>query len=231
MANERATAVDFIRALLRKCDEQEFESVIMFVVLDRKSTDGTREILEGMAEFEPRLRVVWAPQNRCAVDAYARGYREALSAECDWILEIDAGFSHQPEDLPRFFQKMRKGYECVFGSRFCRGGQISETPWKRRILSRGGTVIANLLLGTRLRDMTSGYQLFSRRALEKVLARGIRSRGHFFQTEMKAYCRGMAVAEVPIHYRSASPSVNPAVIKDAFANLWRLFRLRLVGEL
>ncbi len=231
MANERDSAAEFVTAVLRQCERERFESVTIFAVLDRKSTDGTREILEDIAEREPRLRVIWAPENRSAVDAYFRGYREAIGANCDWILEIDAGFSHQPEDLPRFFAKMRKGYDCVFGSRFCPGGQISDTSWQRRVLSGGGTFIANLLLGTRLRDMTSGFQLFTRRALEKVLSRGIHSRGHFFQTEMKAYSRHMAVAEVPIHYRSASASVSLAVIKDALANLWRLFRLRLAGAL
>jgi dolichol-phosphate mannosyltransferase len=79
--------------------------------------------------------------------------------------------------------------------------------------------------------MTSGYQLFSRQALAQILERGIQSRGHFFQTEMKAYCRHFAVAEVPIHYRAASPSVNSDVVKDALRNLWRLFRLRVAGQL
>jgi dolichol-phosphate mannosyltransferase len=231
MANERATAVRFVTSLLRQCDALQVAPVRLFVVLDRKSTDGTRELLEALRPSEPRLRLVWAPENRCVVDAYVRGYREALAAGCQWILEIDAGYSHQPEDLPAFMEKLPQGYDCVFGSRFCAGGQVSETPWQRRLLSRGGTWLANLLLGTRLRDMTSGYQLFSRPALEGVLARGIQSRGHFFQTEVKAYCRRLRVVEVPIHYRAASNSVNSRVLKDAFANLWRLFGLRLSGKL
>jgi dolichol-phosphate mannosyltransferase len=231
MANERDTAVGFLTSLLGQCDRQGVGPVTAFVVLDRKSTDGTRELLEALRQREPRVALVWAPENRCVVDAYVRGYREALAAGCDWVLEIDAGYSHQPEDLPAFLEKRAQGYDCVFGSRFCAGGRVSQTPWPRRALSRGGTWLANLLLGTRLRDMTSGYELFSRPALEGVLARGIQSRGHFFQTEIKAYCRKLRVAEVPIHYRAASNSVNVRVLKDAFANLWRLFRLRLAGRL
>ena len=231
MANERETAVRFITSLLRQCDAQDVALVTLFVVIDRKSTDGTRGLLEALRQREPRLCIVWAPENRCVVDAYVRGYREAIAAGCDWILEIDAVYSHQPEDLPAFLEKMVEGYDCVFGSRFCEGGQVSETPWKRRVISQGGTLLANLLLGTRLRDMTSGYELFSRPVLQQVLARGIHSRGHFFQTEIKAYCRKFRVAEVPIHYRAASNSVNMRVLKDAFANLWRLFRLRLSGKL
>ena len=231
MANERATAREFTETLLGKCDEFDFQSVTLFVVLDTKSTDGTRELLEQMSETLPELSVVWAPENRCVVDAYVRGYKEALDTGCEWILEIDGGYSHQPEDLPRFFENMVQGYDCVFGSRFCAGAKVSATSWRRRLLSSGGTVLANLLLGTRLRDMTSGYQLFTRPALEHVLACGIRSRAHFFQTEMKAYCRQLRTTEVPIHYSAASESVNLPVVKDAFANLWRLFRLRLAGRL
>jgi dolichol-phosphate mannosyltransferase len=203
MANERETAVRFVTSLLRQCDLYGIAPVTLFVVIDRKSTDGTRDLLESVREREPRLRIVWAPENRCVVDAYVRGYREAIAAGCDWILEIDAGYSHQPEDLPAFLEK----------------------------ISRGGTWLANLLLGTRLQDMTSGYELFSRPVLQQVLARGVQSRGHFFQTEIKTYCRKFRVAEVPIHYRAASAGVNLKVLKDAFANLWRLFRLRLSGRL
>ena len=231
MANERASAVSFINAVLEECRPQNFESVIFFAILDRVSKDGTLEILRGMEAEQTQLRVVWSPENRGVVDAYVRGYREALNAGCDWILEIDAGFSHQPSDIPQFFEKMREGYDCVFGSRFCAGGEITETPLKRRIVSQGGTVLTNVLLGTQLKDMTSGFELFSRRALQQVLEKGIHSRGHFFQTEIKAHCRALRIVEVPIHYRAASDSVNQTVVKDAFVNLWRLFQLRISGRL
>jgi dolichol-phosphate mannosyltransferase len=230
MANESATAVSFVKDVLEQCRSQSFRSVTFFAVLDNKSRDGTLELLRTLASEQKQLQVVWAPENRCAVDAYLRGYAEAVNAGCDWILEIDAGYSHQPSDIPQFFAKMASGYDCVFGSRFCEGGSM-QAPVKRRVFSRGGTVLANTLLGTKLKDMTSGFEMFSRRALQEVLARGIHSRGHFFQTEIRTHCRNMAVAEVPIQYRLASESVNGAVLKDAFTNLWRLFRLRTSGRL
>jgi dolichol-phosphate mannosyltransferase len=226
MANERDTAEAFVREVLAACEPFRFRSVTFFAVLDRVSRDGTLDLLKDLEATTPQLRVVWAPENRCVVDAYLRGYREALDAGCDWVLEIDAGFSHQPADVPRFFEKMSEGFDCVFGSRFCPGGSITESPLKRKLVSRGGTLLTNLLLGTRLTDMTSGFELFSRAALQQVLRRGVNSRGHFFQTEIKAHCHGLRVAEVPIHYRAASDSVNNKVLKDAFVNLWRLFRAR-----
>ena len=231
MANERDTAARFVEEVLETCAPFGFESVTFYAVLDRVSRDGTLELLRELEKRRGDFRVVWAPENRSVVDAYLRGYREALDAGCDWVLEIDAGYSHQPSDIPRLLEKMLEGYDCVFGSRFCRGGRITDSSFKRRVISRGGTMLANLLLGTKLYDMTSGFELFSRAALEYVLERGVHSRGHFFQTEIKAHCHAFKIAEVPIHYRAASASVNNTVLRDAFRNLWRLFRARLSGEL
>jgi dolichol-phosphate mannosyltransferase len=231
VANESATIIRFVRSVVDECNQAGFQSVKFFAVLDKVSKDNTLELLRQLAVEEPRLEVVWAPENRSVTDAYIRGYREALNSGCDWILEIDAGFSHQPSDIPRFFEKMNEGYACVFGSRFCAGGEMTESSFKRRFISRGGTLLANLLLGTKLKDMTSGFELFSRPALQEVLAKGIRSRGPFFQTEIKAYCRNLRIAEVPISYRAPSHNINRKALKDAFGNLWRLFRMRVSGEL
>jgi dolichol-phosphate mannosyltransferase len=231
MANEEESAARFVSEVLAECVPHGFASVKFFAVLDRVSKDRTREVLDELKAERPELEVVWSPENRNVVDAYVRGYREALNDGCDWILEIDAGFSHQPSDIPQFFDKMAEGYDCVFGSRFCRGGAISDSSMKRRLISRGGSVLSNLLLGTKLKDMTSGFEMFTRRALMEVVKKGIKSRGPFFQTEIKAYCRKLRIAEVPIQYRAASHAVGNQALKDSFSNLWRLFRLRLQGQL
>ena len=229
MANERSTAVEFVNSVLEQC--KEFESAKFFAVFDNACKDGTFDLLKGLQSELPELEVIWAPENRCVVDAYMRGYRAALDADCDWILEIDASFSHQPSEIPQFFDKMAQGYDCVFGSRFCKGGKFTDAPFSRRLISRWGSVLTNLLLGTKLRDMTSGFEIFASAALRKVLDKGIQSRGHFFQTEIKVYCRNLRIAEVPIHYCAPSQNVNAAVIMDAFSNLFRLFGKRLAGNL
>jgi dolichol-phosphate mannosyltransferase len=229
MANESSTAVEFVSSVLQQC--KNFKSVKFFVVFDNSCKDGTFDLLKDLQNKLPQLHVVWAPENRCVVDAYMRGYRRALDADCNWILEIDAGFSHQPSEIPQFFDKMAQGYDCVFGSRFCKGGKFSDVPFSRYLISRWGSILTNLLLGTKLRDMTSGFEMFTNAALRKVLDKGIQSRGHFFQTEIKAYCRNLRTAELPIHYRQPSQNVNAAVIMDAFNNLFRLFRRRLAGNL
>jgi len=229
MANEGEASIRFVRAVLEKC--VGFREVIFFAVLDNVTTDNSVELLREMGREDSRLRVVWAPDNRCVVDAYVRGYREALSTDVDWILEIDAGFSHQPEDIPQFFAAMQQGYDCVFGSRFMKGGRFSGGSLKRYLVSRGGSILTNLVLGTKETDMTSGFELFSRAALEMVIRRGIQSRGHFFQTEIKAYCRNLRWVEVPIHYRVQNPNLAGSAVTDSFHHLWRLFQLRRAGEL
>lgn len=230
MANEADTAVDFVDAILGVCGRYGFESVTLFAVLDSVSRDGTRELLEAHERSQSRLRVVSAPEARGVADAYVRGYREALEAGCDWILEVDAGFSHEPSDVGKFLEAMAGGRDCVFGSRFRPGGRNLATP-RRRAVSRGGTALTNLLLGTKLTDMTSGYQLFTRATLEAVLAKGIRSRGPFFQTEVKTHCRHLRLAEVPISYRGGSHPVGRRAITESFVVLARLFGRRLVGDL
>jgi dolichol-phosphate mannosyltransferase len=230
MANESPTAVSFVDAVLAECAQYDFASVTLFVVVDNVSRDTTRSLLEAHQALQPELRVVWAPDTHGVADAYVRGYREALAAGCDWILEIDAGFSHDPTVIGAFFAAMANGRDCVFGSRFCEGGRNLGT-LRRRFVSRGGTALTNLLLGTKLTDMTSGYQLFTRPALEAVLAKGISSKGPFFQTEIKAHCRNLRIAEIPIQYNAGSHDVGSRAIVESFANLWRLFQLRLSGGL
>jgi dolichol-phosphate mannosyltransferase len=229
MANEKDTAEKFVRAVLD--NSQGFKEVLFFVIFDNSCKDGTYDLLNNIEDKPKELQVVWSPENRCVVDAYIRGYNEAIAANCDWILEIDAGFSHQPNEIPVFVEKMSQGYDCVFGSRFCKGGSFKESPLSRRIISRGGTLLANILLGTKLKDMTSGFEMFTRSALEYVLDKGIKSKGHFFQTEIKTYCRKMKIAEVPINYRAPSQNVNSSVLLDSFKHLFRLFSQRVTGKL
>jgi dolichol-phosphate mannosyltransferase len=227
MANEGDRAVAFCREVLQQC--AGFEKVTFFAVFDRVNKDSSLDQMRELEHTEPRLRVLWAPENRCVVDAYLRGYKEALDSGCDWILEIDAGFSHQPSEIPQFFDAMEQGMDCVFASRFI--GRFEDSSLKRRFVSWGGTVLANLLLGTRQTDMTSGFELFSRETLTMAINRGIQSRAHFFQTEIKTYCRNLKFVEVPITYRAASPRLGLSAVKEAFRQLWRLFQLRLSHQL
>lgn len=231
MANENETAIVFVNDVLNICHRYNFKSIKMFTILDNASTDGTLAIMQKFSKFNSEVNVIFAPENKSVVDAYKRGYHEALNANCDWILEIDAGYSHQPSDITKFFETMVKGYDCVFGSRFCKNGSFQEGHKIRYLISKGGTKLTNLLLGTKLSDMTGGFELFSHNALKVILDMGINSKGPFFQTEIRTHAHRFKIKEIPICYRSPSHNLRKAAIYDALHNLWRLFKTRFFALL
>jgi dolichol-phosphate mannosyltransferase len=225
LANEETTIDEFLDRVLTQLTSADR----VFCVLDNVSQDRTRALIEARARRDPRVVLVWAPENRCVVDAYFRGYEAALAAGCRWVLEMDGGLSHLPEEIPQFIRAMEQGYDYAGGCRFMKGGGYTG-PVSRYLVSKGGTVLTNLLLGTRMRDMTSGFECFSRRALEAVLTRGVRSRAHFFQTEIKFLMRDWKWVEVPIHYRNPSKRLGSSSLKEAFRNLWALYREKRAGN-
>jgi dolichol-phosphate mannosyltransferase len=218
-----ANEADNIRHLLERVLVHLQQRDRIYCVLDRISTDNTREIISELAAKDARVTLVWAPENQCVVDAYLRGYRAALDDGCDWILEMDGGFSHLPEEIPQFLYAMQQGYEFVGGSRFMSGGS-HRSPLSRVIVSRGGSVFTNILLKTKMTDMTSGFECFRRNALEKVLARGIVSKANFFQTEIRYLMHQFKWREVPISYHNQDPSMSWTRLREAFQILWSMRR-------
>ena len=186
-----------------------------YCVFDNVSRDGTREIVEARSRTDERVVCLWAPQSRCVVDAYFAGYEAAYQAGCRWILEMDAGFSHRPEKIPEFIAAMEQGYEYAGGSRFMPGG-AHRSPWTRRCLSYGGTVLARVVLGSRMTDMTSGFECFSRAAMQYVLQHRVRSRANFFQTEIRHMMHRFRWKEIPIVYVNDRPRVGRRAIGESF---------------
>ena len=228
MANEAAEFQTFIAALTEVLDRLRTGSV--YLVVDSVSKDNTLELCQELSDMDPRFTTVWAPENRNVVDAYLRGYREAYDKGHELIIEMDAGLSHDPRALPMFLRVLNEGNECAFGSRFMNGGSITESDTRRMLLSKVGTLLANVLLGTRLHDMTSGYQGFHRTVVGHFLARPLLSRGHFYQTELRYLLRHTRYQEIPIHYKAPSPSVSAGSIKNSLSVLLHYFALRLRGK-
>lgn len=150
------------------------------------------------------------------------GFRQALKDGAEWIIEMDGGLSHLPEELPQFIKKLEQGYDCVWGSRFMKGGEMSNLPFYRRVLSQGGTYLSNFVLGTRLKDMTSGFEAFQREVMEQMDLDSILSMGHMYQTEMRYYCRNKKTVEVPIHYVGGESSLKGSSVTEALRLLFQL---------
>ncbi|MCX6180926.1 MAG: glycosyltransferase [Bacteroidetes bacterium] len=202
----------------------------VYLVVDNASKDRTLELCQETAKNDPRYVTVWAPENRNVVDAYIKGLRVAYEAGHDIIIEMDAGLSHDPRAIPMFLRVLNEGNECAFGSRFMNGGSMGDSPFKRRLLSKTGTVLANLLLGTRLYDMTSGFQGFHRDVVGRIIEYPMKSKAHFYQTELRYLLRKRRIFEVPIHYQAPSPRVSKNAIKNAYQTLFYYFFLRLSGK-
>lgn len=217
LANEQDTIDEFLRRVTAQLGPDDR----IFCVLDNVSKDQTRARIEQASAADPRIVLVWAPENRCVKDAYFRGYREALDANCKWILEMDGGLSHIPEQIPQFIRAMESGVDYAPGSRFCRGGKF-RGKFSRRCVSWGGTQLSNLLLGTRMKDMCSGFECFTHDALHRVVEKGVSSRAHFFQTEIRFLLRDHKWVEVPITYHGPPKGVPNSSIGEALRTLWAL---------
>ncbi|MCR4787010.1 MAG: glycosyltransferase [Lachnospiraceae bacterium] len=218
VANEGATmekVVDMIMQL-------PYENLYYYPVIDDHSKDDTEKILRTKAEGNPRMKVIFHKGSTGVISCYLEGYRRALEDGADRIIEMDGGMSHDPSQIPVFMQKLDEGYDCVWGSRFVKGGGISDLPLYRRILSSGGTILANVVLGTRLKDMTSGYEAFQRNILERMNLDEIMSTGHMYQTEVRFYCRKLNCIEVPIHYAGSSSGLNASNVFEALSILFKL---------
>lgn len=228
MANEAEGFQSFTSLLTTMMEV--LESGKVYLVLDNVSTDSTFKLAKDLAVKDQRFEVVWAPENRSVVDAYLKGFEVAYANGHELIIEMDAGMSHDPRALPMFLRVLNEGNECAFGSRFINGGSMGNSPFKRRMLSKNSSVLANLLLGTKLNDMTSGFQGFHRTVIGKLLSYQLKSKGHFYQTEVRYLLRNRRACEVPIHYQSPSPRVSSSSIKNAYQTLWYYFVLRLTRK-
>jgi dolichol-phosphate mannosyltransferase len=226
LANEEDEFAPFVDALRGTLDRLGTGAV--YFVVDRVSTDRTLQLSQDLASNDPRFRAIWAPENRNVVDAYIRGYREAHANGHAIIIEMDAGLSHDPRAIPMFLRVLNEGNECAFGSRFINGGSITESNYKRTLLSKVGTILSNVLLGTRMYDTTSGYQGFHRAIVGRFLAYPLRSQAHFYQTELRYLLRRSRFAEIPIHYKAPSPRVSQRAIGDSIKVLLYYFKLRLL---
>ena len=223
VANEENTMGGIIEKILAL----PYDNLYLYPVMDNYSTDGTRAIIEEYERKTDKVKLIFYKESYGVISCYLEGFRHALKDGAERVIEMDGGGSHLPEEIPRFIEKLDEGYDCVWGSRFVEGGGISHHPLYRRILSSGGTILANVVLGTRLKDMTSGFEGFQRYVLEDLKLDQFLSTGHMYQTEMRYYCRNYRTVEVPIHYVGSESSFRFQVVAEA---LRILFQLKKAGK-
>ena len=218
VANEEST----MEKVLTEVMKLPYDNLYIYPVIDSYSKDRTEEIIREMEKKYDRIKLIFHKESKGVITCYLHGFKMALKDGAERIIEMDGGGSHQPCEIPQFIEKLDEGYECVWGSRFMPGGDITNQPLYRRILSGGGTWLANLVLGTKLKDMTSGFEAFTAEVLQSMDLDAFLSRGHMYQTEMRYYCRNRHAVEVPINYIGSNSSLKLKSVTEALKILFQL---------
>ena len=206
------------------------------LVVDDGSPDGTGDLVAARAAGEPRVHLMRRPGKRGLGSAYRDGFRYALANGAEYIFEMDADFSHDPDRIMAFLETAREA-DLVLGSRYL-DGKVTVINWPlgRLILSYSANVYTRIITGLPVYDATGGFKCFRRRALEAVRLDRVRSDGYAFQIEMsyKLWRKGFRIVEIPIVFsdRVAGESkMNRRIVWEAAGMVWRLRLADLLGRL
>jgi dolichol-phosphate mannosyltransferase len=200
------------------------------LVVDDASPDGTGEIAEELrGRYPGRMHVIHRTGKLGLGTAYITGFRYALDHGADFIVQMDADFSHSPSYVPRLLSHLDE-YDVVVGSRYVPGGRLDERwSWWRYLLSWwANAVYARLILGIQVRDATAGFKAWRRETLEGIDLSRIRSNGYVFQVEM-AYVTeklGYRVLEIPIYFEDRRIGRSKMTVPVKLEAAWRVWELR-----
>lgn len=196
--NEKGNIARIIKAVM------ELNRRIDVLVVDDNSPDGTAEIVKGiMQKYPNRVHILEREGKLGLGTAYIAGFRYCLKKGYEHIIEMDADFSHDPNDLPRLIAACEKGADLSVGSRYVKGGKVENWPLLRILISFFASLYVRAVLWLNVRDTTAGFVCYNRRVLEKIDLDKIEFIGYAFQIEMKYKAKksGFKIVEVPITFR------------------------------
>lgn len=198
------------------------------LVVDDASPDGTGDIADRLAAADARVRVKHRPGKQGLGRAYLDGFGVALAGGAGAVIQMDADWSHDPADLPRLLAPVvADEADLVIGSRYARGGRVEDWGILRRLISRGGSLFAKVVLGLGPNDLTGGFKCWRAATLEAVPFEGVRAGGYVFQIEMtyRASRFGARVVEVPIVFRDrrvGKSKMSRRIVAEALLVVLRL---------
>ncbi|HEY9166342.1 MAG TPA: polyprenol monophosphomannose synthase [Candidatus Kryptonia bacterium] len=187
-----------IGAIIRKVFSSNPDTDIL--VVDDSSPDGTARIVSDISLSDIRVRLLSRKNKSGLGTAYVEGFRYAIEHGYDFVVEMDADLSHEPNEIPKFHQALQNHADVAIGSRYAFGVSVLNWPMKRLLLSYSANIFARVVTGVPVNDMTSGFKAFKIEVLKSFNFNSIRSNGYAFQVEMnaRAYRRGFKLVEVPI---------------------------------
>lgn len=205
------------------------KTVFDILVVDDGSPDGTAAIVKGVKkEYPDQLFILERGGKQGLGSAYKAGFTWALDRGYKYIFEMDADFSHNPDDLPRLLEACKNGADMSIGSRYCSGIGVRDWPLGRILISYGASFYVRAVLGIKVYDSTAGFVCYSDKVLRSLSMDSINMKGYGFQIEMKyrAYKKGFRIQEVPIVFTDrveGTSKMSSSIFGEAF---WGVLRLR-----
>lgn len=199
------------------------------LIIDDGSPDGTAAIVKRLQqEFPERLHMIERPGKLGLGTAYITGFKWSIDKGYDYTFEMDADFSHNPEDLPRLYQACKDGADLAIGSRYCDGISVINWPIGRIIMSYYASVYVRTVLGMKVFDCTAGFKCYSNKVLRTIDLDKVEMKGYGFQIEMKytTYKLGFKITEVPIIFinrKAGTSKMSGGIFGEAF---WGVMKLR-----
>lgn len=221
--NEKENIEKIIRAVF------SLEGEYNILVIEDGSPDGTADIvLKMQKEFPERLHMIQRSGKQGLGTAYITGFRWSMEHGFDYIFEMDADFSHNPNDLPFLYRTCRDGADLAIGSRYCDGISVINWPIGRVIMSYYASVYVRKVLGMKVYDATAGFICYRRKVLETIDLDNIRMKGYGFQIEMKytAFRLGFRIKEVPIIFvdrKEGTSKMSSSIFGEAF---WGVLKMK-----
>ena len=231
--NEKENIEKIIRAVFGL--EKKFD----ILIIDDGSPDGTADIVRRLqdSEFAGRLHLIERSGKLGLGTAYIRGFKWAVEQKYDYVFEMDADFSHNPDDLPRLYSACAdEGYDVAIGSRYVSGVNVVNWPMGRVLMSYYASKYVRMVLGVPLHDTTAGFKCYRRKVLETVDLDAIRFKGYAFQIEMKftAYKLGFKLKEVPVIFVNrieGTSKMSGGIFSEALFGVVRLRWAAITGKI
>jgi len=203
------------------------------LVVDDNSPDGTGNLVERLIKEDSSINLLRREKKLGLGSAYRAGFEWGIKAEYDYFVEMDADFSHRAQDLIEMMKKVEP-YDLIIGSRYIFGGGSTGWRLKRKALSRGANIFAGALLRTRVKDLTSGFRIYSKEALNSIGYSTTESNGYGFQVEMTTRCvsKKLDILEYPIIFeerREGQSKMDLSIIFEALLLILKLFPKRYLG--
>lgn len=208
---------------------------INILIVDDGSPDGTGKFVKEEMQKNNRIHLLEREKKMGLGTAYIAGFKYALQNNYDFIFEMDADFSHDPNELNNFLMAIKEN-DLVLGSRYINGVRVLNWPMARLLLSFFASVYTRIITGMPIKDATGGFKCFRRKVLESIDLDKVKSNGYSFQIEMtfKAYCKGFRIKEIPIVFidrEKGKSKMSKKIVREAVTMVWKLRLQHLFGKL